>query len=231
MTVRLAPATVEVPLGRTADVAVEVVDVQDLYGVDLALTFNPNVVEVVDADPGQAGVQMALGTFLDSGFVVLNAADNVTGTVRFAMTQLNPSLPKSGTGALMVIRLRGKQVSGGTPLTLTSAQLARRDGTGLSTNLISGQVSVVAAAGSAPTGTPIPTQGPGTLMPTSTPPSIPATAAPAMGSATVQPTRPPLVTGPSATITPRPTNQPATTIPAAPTQSLQRTIGHELAAE
>jgi hypothetical protein len=131
------------------------------------------VVEVVDADPGQAGVQMALGTFLDSGFVVLNAADNVTGTVRFAMTQLNPSLPKSGTGALIVIRLRGKQVSGGTPLTLTHAQLAKRDGTALSTNLISGQVSVV-AAGTAPTGTPIPTQD-RYAHTHFTPPSVPAT--------------------------------------------------------
>ena len=68
-----------------------------LIRLDLALTFDPNVVEVVDADPNQAGVQAALGTFLDSGFVVLNAADNVTGTLRFAMTQLNPSQPKSGT--------------------------------------------------------------------------------------------------------------------------------------
>src|SRR5512139_386501 len=128
VTVAIAPGTAQVAIGQTVDVAVEVVDVQDLYGIDIALTFDPNVVEVVDANPGQAGVQMALGTFPDSGFVVLNAADNVTGTVRFAMTQLNPSLPKSGTGALMVIRLRGKQVSGSTPLTLTHAQLARRDG-------------------------------------------------------------------------------------------------------
>ena len=71
-------------------------------------------------------MQAAPGTFLDSGFVVLNAADNVTGTVRFAMTQLNPSLPKSGTGTLIVIGLRGKQASGSTPLTLTIGPLLSR---------------------------------------------------------------------------------------------------------
>ena len=217
VTLRLAPAASEVSLGQTTDVAVEVVDVQDLYGMDLALSFNPNVVEIVDADPSQAGVQIALGTFLDSGFAVLNAADNVSGTLRFAMTQLNPSEPKSGTGTLIVIRLRGKQVSGGTPLTLTSAQLARRDGTGLSTNLISGQVSVVAAS-SAPTGTPIPTQGAGTLMPASTPQSLPVTAVPTIGRATVPPTLSPPVIGLSATITPRPANPLVTTTSSAPTQ-------------
>ena len=210
VTVRLAPASVLVPLGQTADVAVEVVDVQDLYGFDVALTFDPGVVEVVDADPDQLGVQIASGTFLDSGFVVLNQVDNATGTLRLAMTQLNPSPPKSGTGTLIVIRLQGKQVSGGTPLMLTNVQLAKRDGTSLTTSLFSGQVSVVAAAGSAPANT---------LIPTSTPLSIPATAAPATGSATVQPTLTPLVTGLAATITPRPTDQPVTTTPGALTRS------------
>jgi hypothetical protein len=186
--------------------------------MDIALTFDPNAVEIVDADPNQIGVQTALGTFLDSGFVVLNSVDNLAGTLRFAMTQLNPSLPKSGSGTLIVIRLRGKQVSGGSPLTLTKVQLAQRDGSGVSTNLISGQVSVTAAAGSAPTGTPIPTQGAGTAMPTSAPQSLPVTVAPTGGSATTQPTLPPPGTGLAATITPRPTDQPAATAPSAPTQ-------------
>ena len=56
-------------------------------------------------------------------------------------------------------------------------------------------------------------------MPTLTPLSEPATVPPAVGSATSQPTRPPLVTGLSATITPRPTNPPATIAQAALTKS------------
>ena len=238
VTVRVAPAAVEVPAGQPTDVAVEVVDVQDLYGFDLALTFDPNAVEIMDADPSQTGVQMALGTFLDPGFVVLNSADNARGTLRFAMTQLNPSSPKSGTGTLIVIRLRGKQVSSSTPLTLTNAQLAMRDGGSLLTHLISGQVSVV-AMGSAPTSTPIPTQGSGTPMMTFTPPSLPAMAATATSPAATSPaatspaatvtpvthsttaplTSTPPITAQAATITPRPTNQPATTTPGALSQS------------
>ncbi len=209
VTVRVTPLTVEVPLGQTIDVAVEVGAVQDLYGFDLALKFDPNVVEVVDADPTEAGVQTALGVFLDSGFVVLNAADNLTGTLRFVMTQLNPSEPKSGTGALIVIRLRGKQVSDGRPLTLTGAQLARRDGTTLPTNLVSGVINVIGSGGSAPVSTPIPTQGAGTPMPAATPLSVPPTA-PAV-SAPSQPTPTPMMTSPSvtpsATLVPQPTDR------------------------
>jgi hypothetical protein len=160
-------------------------------------------------------VQAALGTFLDAGFVVLNAADNVSGTLRFAMTQLNPSLPKSGSGTLIVVRLRGKEVNSSTPLTLHNAQLARRDGSVLSTNPVSGRVSVVAATTSSPTVTPIPTQGAGTPMPTLVSP----TAEPAAGSTTQQSTPATLANDLSSTITPAPTGQPTAAATSISTQS------------
>ena len=223
--VRVAPAAAQVYVGQTVDVAVEVVDVEALYGADVALTFDPNVVEVVDADLSQDGVQVALGAFLDSGFLVLNRADNTAGTVRFAMTQLNPSLPKSGTGALISIKLRG-QVGGRSPLTLTAVELARRDGTTISSTLVSGAVDVTQAAASpnpGPTHTPsatatsVPAQGPVTLptvMPSATPTSVPAQ------NPTTMPTSTPLATstslavpGPSVTLTPLPTSTPMRTLP------------------
>ncbi len=204
--VRVAPATLQVAVNQTANVAVEVRDVTGLYGADIALSFNPTAVEVVDADANTAGVQVALGTFLDAGFTLRNTADNAAGTVRFALTQLNPSEAKSGSGVIIVIPLRGKQIGAGTPLTLTSVQLAQRDGTKLATTLVSGQIEVVATA-AGPTATPIPTQAPGTTMPTAT-----RTAPPAARPPTSQA---PLAEAPTATRRPQTSTPPAVRTPTA----------------
>ena len=41
---------------------IEVVDVKNLYGTQLELTYDPSLVEVVDADPDTPGTQVRLGT-------------------------------------------------------------------------------------------------------------------------------------------------------------------------
>lgn len=208
MPVRLAPAEIVVAAGQTVDAAIEVVAAPDLYGIDVSLTFDPNVVEVVDADPSTEGVQVALGTFLDPGFVIRNAADNTAGTVRFAMTQLSPSEPKSGSGVVVVVKLRGKQAGVTSPLTIVKAGAAQRTGESIPTLPSSGQVRVVAVAGQAPTATSIPTQAVSTLAPAPTEPVSTASAATATpvataanaAAATTAPTATPAVTqAPAAT--------------------------------
>jgi hypothetical protein len=72
-------------------VAVEVRDVVELYAVDLTIRFDPDVLQVEDANPDQAGVQPGLATFLDAGMTLFNTVDNETGTVRFVMSQINPA--------------------------------------------------------------------------------------------------------------------------------------------
>lgn len=229
--VRITPTSLQVPEGGTIDVAVEVREVEGLYGADLVFTFDPDVVEVVDADPSQDGVQVALGLFLDPGFVLRNLADNVQGKVHFAMTQLNPSEAKSGSGVLIVVKLRGKR-AGATPLTMVNAQLARRDGIGISATTADGQVEVLIASAAADTSTPIPSQGAGTPLPTSTlrptaqptatpllptdtpqPAETPTRVAPAVPSVTVQPTE---TYSPSPTLTDRLPVATNTLVPAVP---------------
>lgn len=215
--VRVAPASVQVVAGQTVDVAVEVVDVQDLYGADVALSFDPAVVEVVDADPTLDGIQVGHGLFLDPGFVLFNLADNQVGALRMAITQMNPSLPKSGTGALVVVTLRGKLAGASTPLTLIRAQLARRDGIDIQSVPMSGQVAVVPEAPPGPTNTPIPTQGAGTPIPTRTPlpTAMPTTVMPTATS--LPPTDLPLPTDtafPTPTSVPQAISSPAATLPA-----------------
>ena len=164
-TVGFMPANSQVVLDQTVDVAVQIQDVVGLYGVDIAFTFDPVLLEVVDADPATGGIQVAQGTFLDAGLVVVNTADNTTGAAHFAMTQLNPSTAKDGTGTLIVVRLKGK-AAGISTLNLTSVKLAARDGTQISSTSLSGQVEVVTSS-SVPTSTALPTQDQGLIIPTS----------------------------------------------------------------
>lgn len=188
--VRVTPAQSQVVAGETVDVAVEVVEVQDLYAFDVALTFDPSVVEVVDADPNLPGVQVGLGLFLDAGFAIVNQADNVAGTAHLAMTQLNPSVPKSGTGALIVLRLLGKQAGTTSAIPIVLVQLARSDGTLIPTaSPEGGMVDVIASGGGMPPATPIPTQGAGTPMatPEVTIPPLPPTLTPTPHSPTDTP--------------------------------------------
>ena len=76
-----------------------------------ATLFNPNVVEVVDADPTKAGVQVQDGSFLAHDFVVSRDADNVAGTVQYILTQLNPTSAVDGSGVLFTILFRAKAAS------------------------------------------------------------------------------------------------------------------------
>jgi len=199
---RVAPASSLVPAGGEIQVAIEVAAVAELDGFDVTVVFDPAVVAVVDADPVMEGVQVIPGSFLEMGAGVVNTVDNPGGTVQFAVTQPEGSLPKSGTGTLILITLRGVTAGATTSITIDKARLVQRDGTELPASLFAGEVIVLEAGATA---TPPPT----TAMPTATP--LP-TATP-----TPPPSSPPPTTLPGATATPPPTTLPGATATPPPT--------------
>lgn len=172
-------ADLEIPLEARVEVPVEVRDVVELYAVDLTIRFDPEILQVEDADPNQAGVQPGLGTFLDAGMTLFNEVDNETGTVRFVMSQINPSEGKSGSGNLLVLYFVGRQ-AGTSPVTVEKVEFANRMGEAIS---VSGVNAEIAVREGAPTvvATPIPVQDPTqiivieTLAPTATPTTAPTT--------------------------------------------------------
>ncbi len=139
--VRVTPEQTVLRRNQTRTLAIRVQRVHALYGMDIIVTYDPRVVEVVDADPIRDGIQIAQGPFLDPGFTVYNTADNQTGEIRFTMTQLNPSEAKSGSGVLFYFTLRGKE-AGRTRITITQAELASRDGEYIGNVTRSGKVFV-----------------------------------------------------------------------------------------
>ena len=127
--VRCEPAVVAGHAGQQLSVSLYVENVSELYGVELQLNFNPAIAHVVDADPGTPGVQIQpLGSFLSPDFVVRRSADNVTGIIQYAATQVSPQPPVSGSGAVAAVTFQA--VSNGTfSMPFTDAVLVDIDGT------------------------------------------------------------------------------------------------------
>jgi hypothetical protein len=71
---------------------------------------------------------MGPGGFLKPDFTVHNLADNAAGTLRYVVTQLNPTPPVSGKGVVLSIRFRGRNPGTSSKLIITSAVIADRRG-------------------------------------------------------------------------------------------------------
>jgi len=213
--VRVQPENLQIQTGQSGEFAVEVVDVQGLYAFDVALNFDPDVLQVQDADPGIDGVQVGFGTFLEPGFVLLNNVDNDQGTLRFAMTQLNPAPPVDGSGILIVVKLRGVKTDASVPIRFENVQLATNQGTEIAATPVDGEIEVVDTL-QGPTSTPFPTRALGTLQPSRTPaaPTPTRTIGPSPTAAAVVPTNTaalPTATGVSASEPDQPAPNPTET--------------------
>ena len=141
--VRPAPDALGLATSAEGAVALRFENVQDLYGVEAHLTFDPAIVEVVDADPSKSGVQVHLGEWLNNSFVAVNQADNSAGKIDIAATLVNPAPPVSGEGNIATITFRGK-VQGISPLTLESIILVTRDSDVIASQSQNGRIGVSA---------------------------------------------------------------------------------------
>jgi hypothetical protein len=127
-------------MGDTASTELRVEDVTNLYGVEMQLTFDPTLVEVVDANPSKPGIQIQPGDFLSPDWLLDNTADNANGSIDYALSQWDPSPPKSGSGVLAVITWRGKAV-GTSPVHFTYVLLGAPGGVPISTSTQDGQIT------------------------------------------------------------------------------------------
>ena len=156
---QLVPATQTIAVGATTTVAFHVADVNDLYGYQAEIAFDPALLEVVDADAGTTGVQVSLGSWLEPDFVFRNEADNSAGTITLALSQLAPSAAVSGSGDLATITFRGLAM-GVSSIRFTDLTLANMNSEVIATTHQDAQLAVS-------DGTPFPPPSPtptGTLL-------------------------------------------------------------------
>ena len=137
--VRTEPVALGVASGAESSVEILFENVQDLYGLEVHLTFDPTLVEVVDADATRTGVQITGADWLKDAFIAANQVDNASGKIDFGATLLNPASPVNGSKAVATITFKAKQ-DGIAPLTIDTAILATRDGGVIESQLQDGQI-------------------------------------------------------------------------------------------
>ena len=227
--VSLGTGVLEVPVGQTVPLPVSVADIQDLYGIYFHLRFDPAVVQVADADPSTSGVQVAEGDFLSADYVAQNEVDNQAGTIDYAVTQVNPSEPRSGGGTLLIIRFQGVGAGRTSQLEVEDIVLTTRDGDVIPVTVMDKEIRVKDAPPAGDTATPSPTSGPPAAPPSvtatpqspalgDTPPAFTSTPTPAVEAATMSP--PPSATPGQVAIAPSAT-QPGQPGPATATRPPQ----------
>lgn len=114
--VRTDPPVAQVAVNGTVTVNLYIQDVVSMYGADVRFTFDPEIIQVVDAQPGTAGIQITpLSSFLKPDYVVRKKACNgadpadpecTGGLVWYASTQVNPSQPVTGSGPIASVTFR-----------------------------------------------------------------------------------------------------------------------------
>jgi hypothetical protein len=137
-------------INQTITVTIYVENAGELYGADVRLAFDPTVLQVVDADPSAAGVQIApRADLLKPDFVVKRKACNAAiagdpdcptgGLVWYAATQVNPSAPVTGSGALAAITFR-RIAQGEAYLRISYQELVTRTGQAIAAQPLEGRV-------------------------------------------------------------------------------------------
>jgi hypothetical protein len=140
----VSPPFSTVTKGDWITVTVALDRVEDLYGADIRLSFDPALLQAVDADPNQPGVQVQHGDLLDprQAVVLRDTADNEAGTAHVALSLRKPALPVSGSGVLFSIAFRA-QGCGSAPLHVVRATLASGDARSIPVTVTGGWVSVL----------------------------------------------------------------------------------------
>lgn len=139
--VKVDPALIGLKPGDTVQFTVQVEGVEELYGAEIHLLFDPAVIEILDADQNIEQAQCRAGDIWSEGFTAVNKADNSTGRFDFAATLLNPASPFQGSGVIVQCEARGKSI-GKSGLNLENIILATRQGAQIAFTLQNGQAEV-----------------------------------------------------------------------------------------
>lgn len=205
--IKVEPASTTLNNGETVKINIVIENVSNLIGADVALTFNPAVLQAQDGDAAKDGLQVEVGPFLSPDFVIANTIDNATGTAQYALTQLPTSNPASGTGVIASITFEAI-ANGTSDLTLTKTDLPSDQAQPISADVQNGQVQVGDGGGGEPTATPMPA--------TETPTGPTDTPVPPTNTPVVPPTNTPVVPPTNTPVVP-PTNTPVVPPTATPT--------------
>lgn len=182
--VRVDPASQSATVNGTVNVAIKVDNISGLTAVELHFSFNPSVLEVTS---------MTNGGFVAADFSAQNVFNNTTGTIDYAIAQMNRT-PATGSGTLLNITFKAKAngtsniTLNPTPAVPSGMLLSDQNGTSLPASFTNGTITV--GTGVNPTTAVPPTAtNTATLAPGVTPPTATITSTPQPGAASATPTK------------------------------------------
>lgn len=173
---RMKPSTMlDLTVGETRAVEVWLESIEGLHGIELHIVFEPLYLQIEDADPDAAGVQIAPGEFPTPSDVLRNEVDNDAGVIVYHVAQ-EPGELARGSGLVASFTLRG-QAQGGSPLHFNIVTLlgAERQPLPEPEQTIDGLISIGPAQTPVePTDEATAAPGADTPTPTTTPPPTPS---------------------------------------------------------
>jgi hypothetical protein len=220
-TLSMNPGNSSINNGDNISITLDIVSGVNIHRVLLGVTFNPVVVQVVDADSNAGGIQILPGAFPGTtlaGNVLQNDVNNTTGTIVYEYTLSNSASQSTGSGTVATVQFHAI-AAGNANIQWTGSQFtdnaaaASAPGSSTAAVLMVGQA--VSTSTATPTGTPTNTPSPtSTPSPTHTP----------VPGATDTPT-PTVTDTPTETATPTNTPSPVATPPASSTAGPTNTPG------
>ncbi len=232
--VTIEPPVSTLAMGGLVDLTVVGHDLANVYGMQLVIDYDPDVLQIVDLNPDVPGVQIAQGDLPDPdrAFFAENRVDVAAGQIYFTWTLLEGAAVE-GTGSVARIRVRAR-APGTSPLAFSELMVSDPSALPIFLRRRGAVVHVStppnATTAPPPSATPIPpsatptrtaTAGPPTATPpppTATPTATATRTATAPPSATPTPSRTPTSTS-TPTITPTPTDTRTPTVTPTPTDT------------
>jgi len=139
--IRVEPVTMTLTVGQVAPVRIQIDKAKEIIGFELQMTYNPEAIEVQDADAKAPDIQIELGPFLRPDIVGINKVDAKEGTIHVAAAVLKPESAVSGSGVLATITFQGK-AAGTSPIRLKEVLVADKKGDTMRVRTRHGRVTV-----------------------------------------------------------------------------------------
>ncbi len=143
------PLSLEIKAGAQGNISIVFDHVEQLYGLEIHLSFDPAVIQVMDANASIDGVQVSRAAWLEDALIAVNKVDNDQGVIDFAATLLRPAQPVSGRKTVLTVRLQGV-TEGTTRLSIEDASLVNYEGMMIPTEIQSGFINIT-SGGKLPT--------------------------------------------------------------------------------
>lgn len=220
--VSISPQYQQIQIATETTVQIRIDNADHLYGAELHLLFNPDVLMVVDADPSTPATEIGAGDVLSEYQPYLNIVNNSAGEIHYGVISGQPA-GFTGSGILATIRFRSKYW-GTTVVTIVDSILMNSAAVAIPHTRSNGTIQV-----SGITVTPPPTEVPTvTFTPsrtptrTTTPTPTPSATPTASPTATVGPS--PTSTNTPGVVFPSPTSTPYSPYPGWPTATPSQTV-------